>query len=85
MAARTIAFGTWLSSQKTRPGWIGDLARAAGKDPRFPWSASPGEIYDHVSRHMGDNTTVLQALIAAIEEWNGGSYDLREERRGREG
>jgi hypothetical protein len=74
-----LTFGRHLSAQKTRDDWIGDLARAAEKDSRFPWSARPGEIYDHVSRHMGGDGTVLQALIAAIEEWHGGPYNLRED------
>jgi hypothetical protein len=75
-----MTFGPWLSQQKDRPDWIGKLARAAAADRRFPWAGTPGAIYLHVSRHMGgDDGTWLQAVLAAIEEWNGGPYNLRED------
>ena len=76
-----MTFPRWLSQQKDRTDWIGKLARAAAKDRAFPWTGTPGEIYLHVSRHMGgDDGTVLQAVLAAIEEWNGGPYNMREDR-----
>jgi len=79
-----LSFGRWLSSQKVRDDWIGDLARAAARDRRFPWSAEPLDIFDHVRRHMGgEDATVLHAVQAALDEWNEGPFSLWEAQKAR--
>lgn len=72
-----MTFGRYLSAQKVRDDWIGDLARAAVKDPRFPWSGEPLDMQARIRAAMGsDCAESLHALQAALDEWNEGHYSL---------
>jgi len=52
-------FGTWLLTQLKRDGWVGDLAKAAKADRRFP---RDGDAH-MVRKHLSDN----QAESAMLE------------------
>jgi len=61
-------FGTWLLTQFNRDGWIGDLARAAKADRRFPRDGDP----DMVRKHLSDNqaeSDMLEAVDNAENIW----------------
>jgi hypothetical protein len=64
----TEPFGTWLLAQFNRDGWIGDLAKAAKADRKFPREADP----DMVRKHMNDNqaeSDMLEAVDDAENIW----------------
>lgn len=42
------AFGEWLHAQTGRDSLVGELADRALLDARFPWSAAPEAIRDHL-------------------------------------
>lgn len=71
-----MSFGRWLSAQKVRDDWIGELARAASKDPRFPWASEPLRMQDRIRAALGGDAEALHAFQAALDEWNGGPYSL---------
>jgi hypothetical protein len=79
-----VTFGRYLSAQKIRDDWIGELARAAAADRRFPWAGEPIDQHDHVSRHMGGDAEALHAFQAALDEWNEGPYSLFAARQARD-
>jgi len=61
-------FGTWLLTQLKRDGWIGDLAKAAKADRRFPRDGDP----DMVRKHLSDNqaeSDMLEAVDDAENIW----------------
>lgn len=78
-----MTFARFLSAQKDRTDWIGDLARAAAKDPRFPWSGQPIDMQDRIRSAMGGDAEALHAFQAALDEWNEGPYSLGDESRAR--
>jgi hypothetical protein len=79
-----MTFARFLSAQKVRTDWIGDLARAAAKDPRFPWSGQPIDMQDRIRSAMGGDAEALHAFQAALDEWNGGPYSLYAEQVARD-
>jgi hypothetical protein len=79
-----MTFGRFLSAQTDRDDWIGELARSAAKDRRFPWAAEPIDQHDHIGRHLGGNADVLHAFQAALDEWHGEPYSLHRDMLDRE-
>ena len=43
-----MPFGRWLLKQQDRGGLIGQLAQCAAKDPGFPKSGGPNDVYDRL-------------------------------------
>ena len=78
-----MSFGRWLSSQKVRDDWIGELARSAAKDSRFPWAGEPLDMQDRIRAAMGGDADVLHAFQAALDEWNGARYSLFDDQQRR--
>lgn len=70
MTIRIEQFGTWLIGQHSRPGWIGDLARAAAGDRTFPRSGDPGTVRGHLNR-MHAEADMFEALEDAEALWFG--------------
>ncbi|WCT75062.1 hypothetical protein PQ455_07555 [Sphingomonas naphthae] len=68
----TKPFGLWLLDQRRRPGWIGDLARAAERDPLFPRLGMPFDVMARVREGMADGDPQA-AVDAAANEWFGGN------------
>jgi hypothetical protein len=61
-------FGAWLLAQVARDGWIGDLAKAAKADRKFPKDGDP----DTVRKHLSDNqaeSDMLEAVDDAENAW----------------
>ncbi|MDB5733202.1 MAG: hypothetical protein JWQ03_3097 [Variovorax sp.] len=61
-------FGRWLLSQQKRDGWIGQLAKAAKSDPRFPKLADPEKIRGYLS-NLGADGDMFEAIDDAELEW----------------
>jgi hypothetical protein len=54
-------FGRWLIGQQKRDGWVGDLARSAKADPRFPKEGDVEAVRKWLStqRASGDDYEAL--------------------------
>lgn len=61
-------FGTWLLTQHDRSDWVGDLARAAKADRKFPRAGDPDAARSHLSS-MGAESEMLEALDDAEQIW----------------
>lgn len=61
-------FGAWLLSQRRRDDYIGELAKAAATDPRFPRRGSGRQVWDRITSQAFDQDT-LTALQDALTEW----------------
>ena len=72
------SFARYLRAQKIRDDWIGELARAAERDRRFPWAREPLDMDDRVLEWLraGADPNARHALQAALDEWNGAPYSL---------
>lgn len=72
------SFARYLRAQKIRADWIGELARAAERDRRFPWAREPLDMDDRVLEWLraGADPDARHALHAALAEWNEGPYSL---------
>lgn len=63
-----LAFGTWLLRQGGREDAIGDLAKAAAADPRFPRGGDPQAVSKRLNELQADGDTHA-ALEDAESEW----------------
>ena len=63
-----LSFGTWLLTQITEDGWIGDLAKAAKADRSFPRNGDPDAVRLHLSSKQADSD-MFEALDAAEIAW----------------
>lgn len=61
-------FGAWLLAQKDRKGWIGDLAKAAKNDPRFPKRGDPDEVRKRL-KELGADGDSFEAVDDAEMDW----------------
>lgn len=68
MNAQIEQFGTWLIAQHGRPGWVGDLARAAKGDRAFPRTGNPDAVRAHLNR-MEAEGDMFEALDDAETLW----------------
>ena len=66
--AKSVAFGQWLLSQAMSDGWIGDLARAAKHDPKFPRQGDPEAVRARL-RELGADGDAFQAVDDAETDW----------------
>jgi hypothetical protein len=62
------AFGTWLLKQDKRDGIVGELARAAKADRRFPKKGTPEQVHAHLQAAQADGNT-WAALEDAEMDW----------------
>lgn len=56
-----VTFGVWLLTQHDRSDWVGDLARAARADRKFPRAGDPEAVRSHPSS-MQAESEMLEAL-----------------------
>lgn len=65
--ART-AFGAWLVAQDKRSDWVGDFAKVARADRRFPREGDPAAVREWLmqQRASGDD---WEALDHAENDW----------------
>lgn len=63
-------FAAWLLKQQAHPGWIGELARAAAADPRFPRQGDVKAVYARLNALEADSD-MYQAVEDAEAEWLG--------------
>ena len=56
-------FGTWLLTQLKRDGWIGDLAKAAKADRRFPRDGDPHMVRKHLSDNQAES-----AMLEVVDD-----------------
>lgn len=61
-------FGTWLLTQVARKDWIGDLARAAKADRRFPRDGDPDTVRSHLGEQQAESD-MLEAIDDAESIW----------------
>jgi len=61
-------FGAWLLKQKDRKGWVGDLAKAALRDPAFPKRGDPDDVRKRLRDLHADGDT-FEALDDAELDW----------------
>jgi hypothetical protein len=58
-------------SQESRSGWIGDLAKAAKVDRKFPRNGDPADVRKHLAMAQADSD-MLEALDDAENLWLAG-------------
>jgi len=63
-----VTFGAWLLIQHDRSDWIGDLARAARADRKFPPAGDPDAVRSHLGS-MQAESEMLEALDDAEQIW----------------
>lgn len=61
-------FGAWLVAQDKRDGIVGELARAAKADRRFPKEGTPEQVHAHLQAAQADGNT-WAALEDAEMDW----------------
>ncbi len=61
-------FGTWLLGQAKRDDQVGDLARAAHRDPRFPIDGGYEDVSERLNKLEADPDMHV-ALEDAELEW----------------
>lgn len=61
-------FGAWLLTQHNKPGWVGDLAKAAKADRGFPRSGTPEEVRKRLRENMADGD-MFEAVDDAELDW----------------
>lgn len=61
-------FGAWLLTQHDRSGWVGDLARAARADRKFPRVGDSDAVRSHLNS-MQAESEMLEALDDAEQIW----------------
>jgi hypothetical protein len=62
------AFGLWLLTQHHRSDWIGNLARAAKADRRFPSGGDPDVVRRYLSSLQAEGE-MLEAMDDAERTW----------------
>ena len=63
-----VTFSAWLLTQHDRSDWVGDLARAAKADRKFPRAGDPDAVRSHLSS-MHAESEMLEALDDAEQIW----------------
>ena len=61
-------FGAWLLMQKDREGWVGELAKAARSDPKFPRSGGPEDVRARLRETMAEGD-MFEAVDDAEGDW----------------
>ncbi len=61
-------FGRWLLNQKDRDGWVGDLAKAARTDPKFPRDGDPNAVRARLRDTMAEGD-MFEAVDDAESDW----------------
>ncbi|MFD1950264.1 hypothetical protein ACFSGX_05725 [Sphingomonas arantia] len=61
-------FGGWLLQQKDREGWVGDLAKAARSDPKFPKAGDPEAVRGRLREMMAEGD-MFEAVDDAESAW----------------
>jgi len=61
-------FGAWLLTQKQHDGWIGDLARAAASDPKFPRRGTAEDVRTRLRAMMAEGD-MFEAVDDAESAW----------------
>jgi hypothetical protein len=69
---RPRSFHRWLMGQRRRPDPIGDLARDAALDPKWPCRSRTLQGFQHHLEHMGACDGAELALEDAWSEWEAG-------------
>jgi hypothetical protein len=67
-ASGSGVFARWLIEQRKRPGWIGDLGRAAHADRSFPSGGDVGDVRGWLDRQRASGDD-YEALEAAELDW----------------
>lgn len=67
--AEALPFGTWLLAQHARPGWVGDLAKAAKADRTFPRLGDPDAVRLHLNK-MQAESDMFEAMDDAERLWS---------------
>ena len=62
------SFGRFLLSKQHADGALGELAKAAASDPKFPRDGSPREISQRLNEHLAP-PEFHEALEDAEAEW----------------
>lgn len=62
------SFGRFLLSKQHAPGALGELAKAAASDPKFPREGGPREISQRLNQHEAP-PEFHEALEDAEAEW----------------
>lgn len=62
------SFGSWLLRQKDRDGWVGDLAKAAKADPKFPRQGSPEDVRARLRETMAEGD-MFETVDDAEGDW----------------
>ena len=65
---KAVAFGQWLLNQAHSDGWVGDLARAAKHDPKFPKHGDAEAVRARL-RELGAEGDAFQAVDDAEMDW----------------
>jgi hypothetical protein len=63
------AFGLWLLAQHHRSDWIGDLARTARADRKFPDGGNPEVVRQYLSGLQAEGE-MLEAMDDAERMWS---------------
>jgi hypothetical protein len=67
-AEAPLAFGAWLLKQDIRGDIVGELARSAKADRRFPKQGTPEQVHAHLQAAQADGNT-WAALEEAEMDW----------------
>jgi hypothetical protein len=68
-ANQHVAFGMWLIGQHGRPGWVGELAKAAKADRTFPRQGDPDAVRLHLNK-MQAESDMFEAVDDAERLWS---------------
>lgn len=61
-------FGTWLLTQIGLSGWIGELAKAAKADAKFPRDGDADAVRAHLNKNEADGE-MFEAIDDAERRW----------------
>lgn len=64
----TQSFGQFLLAQKNATGALGELAKAAAADPKFPKQGSPVDVSKRLHQHEAP-AEFHEAMEDAVSEW----------------
>ena len=64
-----VPFGAWLLTQHHRSDWVGDLARAAKADRKFPREGDPDAVRLHLNK-MQAESDMFEAVDDAERMWS---------------
>lgn len=67
-AATKAPFGAWLLRQGTRADWVGDFAKTAAHDPKFPKNGDPEAVRARMRELQADGDA-WAAIDDAEDDW----------------